>query len=192
MAPKPGVLPLMLLSWPPHRGERTSGAAGHKLAATIEWRRMGSAAESLLSQPCSSRVLPNSTAPLDRARGGGAACTRQHRVPSLRQCQTRSHMPISPTPARTRFWSPRRGFRVARLVYARHRCAGGGAAKIRHPPFRPGCLQETHKWALVSFLRIGTLRRHLTAFRAKEARIGAISGELPHSSISCDRAHAAA
>jgi hypothetical protein len=38
MAPKLGVLPLMLLSWPPHRGERTSGAAGHKLAATIEWR----------------------------------------------------------------------------------------------------------------------------------------------------------
>ena len=45
MAPKLGVLPLMLLSWPPHRGERTSGAAGHKLAATIEWRRMGTAAE---------------------------------------------------------------------------------------------------------------------------------------------------
>jgi hypothetical protein len=185
MAPKPGVLPLMLLSWPPHRGERTSGAAGHKLAATIEWRRMGTAAE----LPCRSlaRLASSPTAPrrwVEPAAGAlhAPANTGFHHCASVKLAATcRS--------ARTRFWSPRRGFRVARLVYARHRCAGGGAAKIRHPPFRPGCLQETHKWALVSFLRIGTLRRHLTASRAQEARIGAISGELPHSSISCDRAH---
>jgi hypothetical protein len=29
-----GVSPLMLLSWPPHRGERTSDAARHKWTAT--------------------------------------------------------------------------------------------------------------------------------------------------------------
>ena len=61
MAPKLGVLPLMLLSWPPHRGERTSGAAGHKLAATIEWRRMGTAAE--LSCRSLARLASSPTAP---------------------------------------------------------------------------------------------------------------------------------
>ena len=157
MAPKLGVLPLMLLSWPPHRGERTSGAAGHKLAATIEWRRMGTAAE----------LSCRSLAPLAIEPAAGAlhapANTRFHHCASVKLAATcRSD--------RTRFWSSRRGFRVARLVYARHRCAGDGAAKIRHPPFRPGCLQEPHKWALVSFLRIGTLRRHLTASRDKRSK----------------------
>ena len=48
MAPKLGVLPLMLLSWPPHRGElgeRTSGAAGHKLAPEVIGANVGIAAE---------------------------------------------------------------------------------------------------------------------------------------------------
>ena len=86
MAPKLGVLPLMLLSWPPHRGERTSGAAGHKLAATIEWRAWVPPLSSPVAALLRSRSSPRQ----------GAACTRQHKVPSLRQCQTRSHMPISP------------------------------------------------------------------------------------------------
>jgi hypothetical protein len=181
MAPKPGVLPLMLLSWPPHRGERTSGAAGHKLAATIEWRAWVPPLSSPVAALLRSRSSPRQGRCMHPPTQGSITAPVSNSQPHADQPER---------PARTRFWSPRRGFRVARLVYARHiGCAGRGAAKIRHPPSAQDGLQEPHKWALVSFLRIGTLRRHLTASRAKEPRIGAISGELPHSSISCDRAH---
>ena len=158
-----------------------------QLATSWQRRSSGGAWVPPLSSPVAALLRsrpPTYRAAIEPAAGAlhAPANTRFHHCASVQVAATcRS--------ARTPGGQPRRGFRVARLVYARSPCAGGGAAKIRHPPFRPGCLQETHKWALVSFLRIGTLRRHLTAFRAKEARIGAISGELPHSSISCDRAH---
>jgi hypothetical protein len=71
------------------------------------------------------------------------------------------------TPKAIVFTAP--GFRVARLFMLGTDAQEGGGAKIRHPPFRLGYLQETHKWALVSFLRIGTLGRHLAAWAAQEA-----------------------
>jgi hypothetical protein len=163
MAPKLGVLPLMLLSWPPHRGERTSGAAGHKLAATIEWRRMGTAAE--LSCRSLARLA---SSPQHRAAGSSPRRGRCMHPPTQGSitAPVSNSQPHADQPER----QPERdsGHRAGDLELHGWFMLGtgareGGAAKIRHPPIRPGCLQETHKWALVSFLRIGTLRRHLTA-----------------------------
>jgi hypothetical protein len=41
----------------------------------------------------------------------------------------------------------------------------------QHPPLLLGYLQETHKWPLASFLRIGTLRRHFGSLDANKAPI---------------------
>jgi hypothetical protein len=157
MAPKLGVLPLMLLSWPPHRGERTSGAAGHKLAATIEWRAWVPPLSSPVAALLRSRSSPRQGRCMHPPTQGSITARVSNSQPHADQPERDS--------------GHRAGdLEFARLVYARHRCAGGGAAKIRHPPFRPGCLQEPHKWALVSFLRIGTLRRHLTAFKSQGSK----------------------
>jgi hypothetical protein len=108
----------------------------------------------------------HSTVLLDRTiTAAGRACTCQY----LRRCHRRSHMLI--TPKAIVFTAP--GFRVARLFMLGTDAQEGGGAKIRHPPFRLGYLQETHKWALVSFLRIGTLGRHLAAWAPKKHAFGA-------------------
>jgi hypothetical protein len=134
MAPKPGVLPLMLLSWPPHRGELTSGAAGHKLAATIEWRRVGSADE------LSCRSLAQHRAAGSSPRRGPCMDppTQGSITAPVSKSQPHADQPERNSGHRARDLELHGWFMLGTGVQE------GGAAKIRHRPFRPGCLQETH------------------------------------------------
>src|SRR6266508_5208647 len=102
----------MLLSWPPHRGERQAGSD----------ERVPARAVLPLSSPLASST--HSTAPLDRTlKAAGRGCTSTSQPP----CRSR----------RTRSCPPRRGFRVARLFMLGTGAPEGGSAKNSAPTPSP-------------------------------------------------------
>jgi hypothetical protein len=140
----------MLLSWPPHRGERTSDAQ----AGSDE--RVPARAVPPLSSPLASST--HSTAPLDRTlKAAGRACTSTSQPP----CRSSG----------TRSCPPRRGFRVARLFMLGTGAPGRWKPKIQHPPLLLGYLQETHKWLLVRFSADRDTKATLRSLDAKKAHI---------------------
>ena len=136
---------LMLLSWPPHRG---NGRAMHKQAATSECRRVR---YRLLSHP-----PHTATAPLDRIlKAAGRACTSTSQPP----CRS----------PRTRSVPRAEALELPRLFMLGTGAQEAGSAKIQHPSLLLGdTSRKPHKWPLASFLRIGTLRRHLAPWTLRK------------------------